>query len=210
MGNEGDTIDIIIADDHAIIRSGLATLLETESDLRVVGQASDGAEAVALAAELKPDVAILDLQMPRMDGVSATAGVLRASPETKVVVLTTFNTSDTLSDAIAAGASGAFLKTVAETDLIDAIRRVAAGEKVVHPDVEKLIMSDPPAPKLTERQLLILEAMTHGLTNQDMARQFGISVSAVNQHILGILAKLGAANRTEAAAIAIRKHLLKL
>ena len=146
MGNEGDTIDIIIADDHAIIRSGLATLLETESDLRVIGQASDGAEAVALAAELKPDVAILDLQMPRMDGVSATAGVLRASPGTKVVVLTTFNTSDTLSDALAAGASGAFLKTVAENDLIDAIRRVAAGEKVVHPDVEKLIMSDPPAP----------------------------------------------------------------
>ena len=104
MEKEGDTINIIIADDHAIIRSGLATLLETESDLRVVGQASDGAEAVALAAELKPDVAILDLQMPRMDGVSAAAGVLCASPCTKVVVLTTFNTSDTLSDALAAGA----------------------------------------------------------------------------------------------------------
>lgn len=203
-------IKIIIAEDHAIVRSGLAALLETESGMSVVAQAGDGERAVALAEELKPDIAIVDIQMPRMDGVAATEAISRVSPETKVVVLTTFNTSNTLSAALSAGARGAFLKTVPEAVLISAIRTIAAGGTVVHEDVRRLIESDPPIPKLTERQLEILEVMTRGFTNQDIARRFGISVNGVNQHILGILTKLGAANRTEAVAIAIRKHLLKI
>lgn len=203
-------LKVIIADDHAIIRSGLTNLLETESDITVVGQAGDGEEAVSLAAKFKPDIAVVDIQMPRMDGVSATSGILRVSPGTKVVILTTFNTSNTLSAALSAGARGAFLKTVPETELISAVRRIAAGETVVHDDVRRLIESDPPLPTLTKRQLEILEVMTQGFTNQDIARRFGISVNGVNQHILGILTKLGAANRTEAVAIAIRKHLLKI
>lgn len=202
-------ISVIIADDHAVVRTGLAALLETEGDIEVVGLAQDGIEAVALAARHKPDVAILDLQMPRMNGIAATAEIAKSSPGTRVVVLTTFSSSDDISAALEAGAVGAFMKTATETELIAAVREVAAGRRLVQQDVSRLLKSDPPAPRLTDRQLRILELMTAGLTNQDIARQIGITPSGVNQHILNLLGKLGAANRTEAAAIAVRKGLVK-
>ena len=202
-------ISVIIADDHAVVRTGLAALLETEGDIEVVGLAQDGIEAVALAARHKPDVAIIDLQMPRMNGIAATAEIAKSSPGTRVVVLTTFSSSDDISAALEAGAVGAFMKTATETELIAAVREVAAGRRLVQQDVSRLLKSDPPAPRLTDRQLRILELMTAGLTNQDIARQIGITPSGVNQHILNLLGKLGAANRTEAAAIAVRKGLVK-
>lgn len=168
-------ISVIIADDHAVVRTGLAALLETEGDIEVVGLAQDGIEAVALAARHKPDVAILDLQMPRMNGIAATAEIAKSSPGTRVVVLTTFSSSDDISAALEAGAVGAFMKTATETELIAAVREVAAGRRLVQQDVSRLLKSDPPAPRLTDRQLRILELMTAGLTNQDIARQIGIT-----------------------------------
>lgn len=203
-------IRILIADDHAMVRMGLRVLLETEPDLEVVGEAKNGEAAVAEALRLRPDVVVMDLMMPRMDGIEATRELAARAPDAKVLLLTTFSTSDGLAEALAAGARGAFMKSAEDSALIAAIRKIAAGETVVAPDVRRLIRDDPPAARLTPRQRDILASITRGLTNKEIAAQLGIRADGVNLHIMEILSKLGASNRTEAVAIALRKHLLKL
>ena len=203
-------IRVLIADDHAIVRHGLCALLGTERGIEVVGEAKDGNEAVARTKQLAPDVVIMDIVMPRKDGVEATEEIRAAVPSAKIVVLTSFGTSDKISRAIEAGATGALLKTAEDRELLSAIRTVANGGRVISPAVRKLISTDPPAPELTPRQLEILQAMARGLTNKDIAKMFGIRTDGVNEHVLAILAKLGAANRTEAVATAIRKQLIRL
>jgi len=203
-------IKVLIADDHAIVRHGLCALLGTERGIEVVGEAKDGNEAVARTKQLAPDVVIMDIVMPRKDGVEATAEIRAAVPSAKIVVLTSFGTSDKISRAIEAGATGALMKTAEDRELLSAIRTVANGGRVISPAVRKLISTDPPAPELTPRQLEILQAMARGLTNKDIAKMFSIRTDGVNEHVLAILAKLGAANRTEAVAIALRKQLIRI
>lgn len=203
-------IRVLIADDHAIVRHGLCALLGTERGIEVVGEAKDGNEAVARTKQLTPDVVIMDIVMPRKDGVEATVEIRAAVPSAKIVVLTSFGTSDKISRAIEAGATGALMKTAEDRELLSAIRTVANGGRVISPAVRKLISTDPPAPELTPRQLEILQAMARGLTNKDIAKMFGIRTDGVNEHVLAILAKLGAANRTEAVATAIRKQLIRI
>ena len=203
-------LKVLIADDHAIVRHGLCALLGTEHGIEVVGEAKDGNEAVARTKQLAPDVVIMDIVMPRKDGVEATEEIRAAVPSAKIVVLTSFGTSDKISRAIEAGATGALMKTAEDRELLSAIRTVASGGRVISPAVRKLISTDPPAPELTPRQLEILQAMARGLTNKDIAKMFGIRTDGVNEHVLAILAKLGAANRTEAVATAIRKQLIRL
>ena len=203
-------IRVLIADDHAIVRHGLCALLGTERGIEVVGEAKDGNEAVARTKQLAPDVVIMDIVMPRKDGVEATAEIRAAVPSARIVVLTSFGTSDKISRAIEAGATGALMKTAEDRELLSAIRTVASGGRVISPAVRKLISTDPPAPELTPRQLEILQAMARGLTNKDIAKMFSIRTDGVNEHVLAILAKLGAANRTEAVATAIRKQLIRL
>ena len=202
-------IRVLIADDHAIVRHGLCALLGTERGIEVVGEAKDGNEAVAFAKQLAPDVVVMDIVMPRKDGVEATEEIRAAVPSAKIVVLTSFGTSDKISRAIEAGATGALMKTAEDRELLSAIRTVASGGRVISPAVRKLISTDPPAPELTPRQLEILQAMARGLTNKDIAKMFSIRTDGVNEHVLAILAKLGAANRTEAVATAIRKQLIR-
>ena len=202
-------IRVLIADDHAIVRHGLCALLGTERGIEVVGEAKDGNEAVARTKQLAPDVVIMDIVMPRKDGVEATEEIRAAVPSAKIVVLTSFGTSDKISRAIEAGATGALMKTAEDRELLSAIRTVASGGRVISPVVRKLISTDPPAPELTPRQLEILQAMARGLTNKDIAKMFSIRTDGVNEHVLAILAKLGAANRTEAVATAIRKQLIR-
>ena len=203
-------IRVLIADDHALVRHGLCALLGTERGIEVVGEAKDGNEAVARTKQLAPDVVIMDIVMPRKDGVEATMEIRAAVPSAKIVVLTSFGTSDKISRAIEAGATGALMKTAEDRELLSAIRTVASGGRVISPAVRKLISTDPPAPELTPRQLEILQAMARGLTNKDIAKMFSIRTDGVNEHVLAILAKLGAANRTEAVATAIRKQLIRL
>ena len=203
-------IRVLIADDHAIVRHGLCALLGTERGIEVVGEAKNGNEAVARTKQLAPDVVIMDIVMPRKDGVEATVEIRAAVPSAKIVVLTSFGTSDKISRAIEAGATGALMKTAEDRELLSAIRTVANGGRVISPAVRKLISTDPPAPELTPRQLEILQAMARGLTNKDIAKMFGIRTDGVNEHVLAILAKLGAANRTEAVATAIRKQLIRI
>ena len=202
-------IRVLIADDHAIVRHGLCALLGTERGIEVVGEAKDGNEAVARTKQLAPDVVIMDIVMPRKDGVEATEEIRAAVPSAKIVVLTSFGTSDMISRAIEAGATGALMKTAEDRELLSTIRTVASGGRVISPAVRKLISTDPPAPELTPRQLEILQAMARGLTNKDIAKMFSIRTDGVNEHVLAILAKLGAANRTEAVATAIRKQLIR-
>ena len=203
-------IRVLIADDHAIVRHGLCALLGTEHGIEVVGEAKDGNEAVARAKHLAPDVVVMDIVMPRKDGVEATAAIHAAVPDSKIVILTSFGTSDKIARAIDAGATGALMKSADDRELVSTIRSVATGARAISPAVRKLLAADPPASKLTSRQLEILQAMSRGLTNKDIAKMFSIRTDGVNEHVISILAKLGAANRTEAVATAVRKQLVRI
>ena len=203
-------IKILIADDHAIVRIGLSALLKTEPDLSVVGVAKDGEEAVAEALRLKPDVIVMDLMMPKKNGVEATAEIHEKLPSTKIVILTTFAASDGIKHALDAGATGAVMKTAEDAELVSIIRTVAAGGTVISDEIQQLLTEDPPAEELTPRQLEILESVTRGFTNADIAKQLGLREQSVKEHISAILVKIGAANRSEAVAITMRKHLLKI
>lgn len=202
-------ITILIADDHKIVRMGLKSLFAAEKDLTVVGEAEDGEQAVQKAVELKPDVIIMDLVMPRKDGVAATRELHERLTETKVIVLTTYSTSDTIAAALQGGARGAVMKSADDNDLLSAIRAVAAGETFVSTEVKGLLAVDPPAPTLSKRQLEVLHALVKGFNNTEIADQLGISRTVVKDHVETLLSKLGAANRTELTAIAVRKNLLK-
>ena len=211
MARESNTkIRVLIADDHTIVRAGLAALLGTERDLEIVGQAKNGVEAVRETLRLSPDVVIMDLMMPKKDGVEATAEIAAKAPTAKVILLTTFGTSDGIAHALQNGARGAILKNADNAQLASAIRKVAAGGQYLSPEIRQQLAADPPLPDLTPRQMEILSSMVRGLTDRDIARQLGIRQDGVNDHVSAILQKLNAANRTEAVAVALRKHLLKI
>ena len=203
-------IKVLIADDHAIVRMGLSALLSAKKDIEVVGQSRNGEAAVRDTVRLAPDVVIMDLMMPKKDGIAATSEIKSKRPETKIIILTTFATSDGITKALDAGASGAILKNAENSSLVTMIRKVAAGERVLAPEVEELLQEDPPVEKLTPRQEEVLESLSRGLTNKDIAKQLGISDRSVDEHVEALLQKIGASNRTEAVVIALRKHLLKI
>ena len=203
-------IRVLIADDHTIVRIGLATLLGAEKDIEVVGEAQNGEVAVKEALRLEPDIIIMDLMMPKKDGAEATAELREKLPSAKIIILTTFGASDGIAHALESGAAGALVKTADDDALVATIRAVAGGETVISSEIKRLLAENPPIPKLTPRQIEVLQSMTRGLTNRDIAKQLGIRQDRVDEHVAAILTKIGAANRTEAVAIALRKHLLKL
>ena len=203
-------IKVLLADDHAIIRIGIRSILEDESDIEVVGEAADGKDALRKTQQLHPDVIVMDLVMPQLDGIQATEQVMKGHPRTKVIILTTFSTSDGITNAIRSGASGALLKSSADTELPLAIRSVFKGETFISQEVSHLLSKDPPIPMLTDRQLGILHSITRGLTNKDIGKQFGLSEITVRNYLSTIFTKLGASNRSEAVAIALRKQLVKI
>jgi len=200
---------IVIADDHAVVREGLKAILSFEGDFTVVGEAANGQDAVRCAKELLPDVIVMDLMMPQLNGADATAQIVKCAPSVRVLILTTYGSANDISRALDAGATGALMKTVTNKELADSIRKVAAGEKVVAQEIIKSISINQPVPDLTERQMEILHSVARGLTNEDIAKQLGVSANAVKHHLSTIFAKIGAANRAEATNIALQKHLLK-
>ena len=203
-------IRILIIDDHAILRMGLASLLNSKGDVEVVGDAANGASGVRKAQKLKPDVVITDLMMPGMDGCETTRQLLAADPSANILILTTFGTSDGITHALDAGARGAIMKNCDFGELVTAIRTVAAGKTYVSPEIRRIISSDPPVATLSPRQSEILRSIVQGLSNPDIAKQLGISIDMVKEHVETLFQKIGASNRTEAVAIALRKHLLKI
>ena len=205
-----DKIKVLVADDHAIVRTGLVSLLSRAADIEVVGEASNGAAAVTKSARLMPDVVVMDLVMPKKDGVVATAELHERFPGMKILVLTSFGTSAEMAKAIQAGAAGALLKESPSDELIRAICTVMDGKTAIHEEVSSHLADIKPQPEFTQRQLEILQALATGLTDKAIAEQFEISVAGVRKHLNAIMAKLGAFSRTETVAVALRKHLLDL
>ena len=203
-------IKLLIADDHAIVRTGLIALLESSGGVTVVGEADDGDAAVRMVRKCRPDIVVMDILMPGKNGIAATAEIKEKFPETKVLILTTSTVSDDLSAALTAGADGAVTKSTANKTLLAAVRSVAEGKRYVSPEISKMIANDPPVPELTDRQRVILEAMARGKGNKEIAAQLDIQADSVRQHIIAIFSKLGAVNRAEAVAIAMRKQLVKI
>jgi two-component system, NarL family, response regulator LiaR len=211
-----DVIAVLIADDHPVVRHGLRTFLETQDGLEVVGEAADGAEAVELVERLLPDVVLMDLVMPGLDGVEATRRIRGLSPSTKVIVLTSFDDDEKVFPSIKAGAAGYLLKDVHPQDLADAIRRVQRGEALLAPSVAAKLMQEvageraPSSGGLTERELDVLRLIARGLSNKLIARELVVSEKTVKTHVSNILAKLHLADRTQAALYAVRERLVEL
>lgn len=208
-------IRILVADDHAVVREGLRTLIGTEPGMEVVGEAADGVEAVKKACTLRPDVVLLDMVMPRMDGLEALHEIKRECSETHILVLTSFSHDDKVFPAIKAGALGYMLKNASPQALLQAIRDVHQGEPTLSPDIAGKLMRElqrtsdlPPTEEpLTEREVDVLRLVAEGMTNQEIAETLTIGVGTVRTHVSNILAKLHLANRTQAALYALREGL---
>ena len=201
---------ILIADDHALLRMGLASLIGYQKDLEVVGEAKNGVEAVRLAADLKPDLVIMDLMMPDMNGAEATRRIHENDPKARILILTSFGDSIDVVQALDNGASGVVLKDTPNDTLLNVMRNVAGGHTFVQPEIRQILDESPEKTILTPRQQEILHSAARGLSTEDIAKQFDISVDGVKKHFMAIFAKLNAATRSEAVAIALRKHLLKI
>lgn len=200
---------ILLVDDHAVVRMGLSAIINLQADLKVCGEAENGEAAVRLAAELKPDVVVMDFSLPGMDGAEATAAVLKVSPTSKVLILTSFGTSADLARAMAAGAVGAVTKNLSNDELSSAIRDTARGIQHFSPEIRQTLSEGTDDKAFTKRQMEVLDSITRGLSNDDIALMLGISKSRVKQHLNEVYEKLGASNRAEAVAIAMRRQLLK-
>ena len=201
---------VMIVDDHAVVRMGLSAIINLEKDFSVCGEAENGEEAVRMAAALNPDVIIMDLVMPGMDGVETTRAILEASPSSRVLILTTFGSAADISRALKAGATGAVTKNLSNDDLMEAIRSTRDGVRYVSPEIEQSLKEDNSEICLSPRQREVLDSITRGLSNDNIASLLGISKSRVKQHLNELYEKIGAANRAEAVSIALRKQLLKL
>ncbi len=203
-------IRILIADDHSLMRVGLNALFSHQEDMSIVGEACDGLQTVQLAETLDPDVVVMDLKMPKLDGAEATRRILDVSPDAKIIILTSYGTSDDLVRAVQNGAKGAMIKSAPIEDIVDSVRIVHAGGEAFPLEVRQLVAETPRPAILTERQMDILHSATRGLTTEDIAKQFDISVSCVLKHFSSIFRKLNVANRSEAVTVALRKQLLKI
>jgi DNA-binding NarL/FixJ family response regulator len=205
------TIRVLLVDDHAVVRAGLAQLLAGAADIEVVGQAGDGAEAVALARQCRPDVVLMDLQMPGMDGVEATRRIHRLGAGSEVVALTSFSDSERIVAALDAGAVGYLLKDAEPEDVLDGVRAVARGESPIHPRAARQLLvartRGESGAALTARETEVLRLVGRGLANKQIGRRLGISERTVKAHLTSIFQRIGVADRTQAALWAERHGL---
>lgn len=211
--NDSQLIRILIVDDHDMVRSGLEVMLETSDDLALVGQAARGEDAVRLCQDLRPDVVLMDLVMPGMDGVEATQALRATCPDTRIIALTSFKEKDLVQKALQAGAIGYLLKNVSISELEEAIRAAHSGRSTLAPEATQVLIeaaTRPPAPghDLTAREHEVLKLIAEGLNNREIGEVLTISRSTVKNHVSNVLSKLGVASRTEAATLAVQHHLL--
>lgn len=211
-----DAVTVLIVDDHPVVRQGLRTFLDLQEDLTVVGEAGTGAEAVAKVEELLPEVVLMDLVMPDLDGIEAARRIRDVSPSTKVIVLTSYAEDEKIFPAIKAGAAGYLLKDIEPQELADGIRRVHRGEALLHPTIAARVMREVTAdPKdggqlLTSRELDVLRLLAKGMSNKAIAQELVVSEKTVKTHVSNILAKLHLVDRTQAALYAVRERLVEL
>jgi len=221
LNADAQSIRIVIADDHAVVRSGFAELLDTQPDIIVIGTAANGREAVRLSHELRPDVVLIDIRMPEMDGIEATRRITRQQADTpRILVLTTFDLDQYVYDALRAGASGFLLKDVTAEALIDAVRIIAAGEALLAPTVTRRLISEfahlqTPTPgipeavnELTPRESEVLRLLATGLANAEIADRLVVTEETVKTHVSHILGKLGLRDRTQAVILAYESGLV--
>jgi len=213
-----EIITVLLVDDHAVVRQGVRTFLETQADLSVVGEAGSGEEAVRLAAQNVPDVVLMDLIMPDMDGVEATRKVKQVSPRSQVVVLTSYHEDEHIFPALKAGALSYVLKDLSAEELATAVRKAAAGEAVLHPRVASRVIKElqglradkvNPFTELSERELEVLKLIADGMSNADMAAKLVLSEKTIKGHVSNILSKLHLADRTQAAVYAWREGVVR-
>jgi NarL family two-component system response regulator LiaR len=216
MAETSEAITVLIVDDHAVVRQGLRTFLELQDGVEVLGEASNGAEAVAKTLQLEPDVVLMDLVMPEMDGIAATREICALSTSAKVIALTSFAEDEQVFPAIEAGAAGYLLKDVSPTDLVNAIRAAHRGEAQLHPEVAKKLMDgfakrsrQRSLDDLTPRELDVLRLVGRGMSNREIAAELTISQKTVKTHVSSILSKLDLADRTQAAILAVRQGLVE-
>jgi NarL family two-component system response regulator LiaR len=215
---ERDRIRVLVVDDHAIVRKGICALLATEQEIEVVGEAKEGQEAVSKTLRLRPEVVLMDLVMPGMDGLEAIRHILAGQPEVRILVLTSFAGDDKVFAAIRAGALGYLLKDSGPEDLVRAIKQVHSGQSSLHPAIARKLLQEishgsgraAKAETLTEREIEVLRLVTKGLSNDEIARQLAISEATVRTHVSNILAKLSLDSRTQAALYALREGLASL
>jgi two-component system NarL family response regulator len=210
-------VRIVVADDHALFRTGLIHVLQREPDLEIVGEAVHGEDAIGRAGDLQPDVLLLDIRMPILDGISALPGIRAAAPGCKVIMLTQSDADEDLYQAVKAGASGYLLKEIAPEEIAEAIRRVAAGESVISPAMSSALLrqfaalvarEQPVGGRLSARELEVLGLLCEGLGNRAVAERLFISENTVRNHVRNILDKLGLASRMQAVAFAMREGLV--
>ncbi len=209
-----DKIGVLIVDDHAVVRQGLRTFLDLQDDVEIVGEASDGEEAVGIVEWLLPDIVLMDLVMPRMDGIEAIRRIRLVSPSTKVIVLTSFTEDQKVFGAVKAGAAGYLLKDVQPKQLGEAIRTVFRGEALLHPTIATKLMREiadgergDAGGLLTQRELEVLRLVARGMSNREIAGELTLAEKTVKTHVSNILQKLHLADRTQAALYAVREHL---
>ncbi len=204
-------IKVLLVDDQKLVRQGIQLLLETETDMQVVGQAENGQEALSLAAQLRPDVVLMDIRMPVMDGVAATQALAQNHPEIGVIILTTFDDDETVFEGLKAGARGYLLKDISSEEMAAAVRTVASGGALIQPSITRKVLTEfsrlaaaPPVKggqlieALTERELDVLRALSEGLSNREIAERLVITEGTVKNHVSNLIAKLGVRDRTQA------------
>jgi DNA-binding NarL/FixJ family response regulator len=223
-GREPDPIRVLIVDDHALFRRGLEMVLAEEADIDLVGEASDGAEAVQKAGEALPDVVLMDIRMPRSSGIEACRAMKEIAPSTKIVMLTISDEEADLFEAIRAGASGYLLKDIPYDEVADVVRAVHHGQSLINPSMAAKLLTEfaalakrdeteraeqVPAPRLTEREIEVLKLVARGMNNRDIAKELFISENTVKNHVRNILEKLQIHSRMEAVMIAVRENLIE-
>ncbi len=209
-GGSSQVIRVMCVDDHPVVRKGIASLLANEPDTLLVGEASNGKEAIELFRVLRPDVTLIDLRMPQMDGIAATRQIRKEFPDVRIIALTSYDGDQDIYQALEAGVRGYLLKETVHTELVQAIRAVYAGKRLVPPEVAERLSEYFPQVALTPREVEVLSLVAQGMANKDIAEQLGTANGTVKMHVQKILEKLGAADRTHAVTIAIRRGILHL
>jgi DNA-binding NarL/FixJ family response regulator len=212
------TVRVLLADDQALVRGGFRMILESRPDIDVIGEAADGAAAVRLTAELEPDVVLMDIRMPEMDGLEATRRIVSSASRSRIVVLTTYDADDSVFAALRAGASGFLLKDARPADLVDAVRVVAGGDALLAPSVTRRLLdrmvaqpAGPPAElrELTDREQEVLRLVAGALSNAEIAQRLSLSETTVKSHVSAVLRKLGLRDRVQAAVLAYEVGLVR-
>ena len=216
-----EKIRIVVVDDHAVVRQGICHLLQKEPDLEVIGEAGDGEVAIKIIEQLRPDVAILDISMPKLNGIEVTRRVKPTCPSTAILILTAYDDDEYISTLLEAGAAGYLLKGVDSREVVEAVRAVHTGESVLDPAIARKVFSqyasttakagkEKPAPELSEREIEVLKRAAKGMSNKDIAGELSISMRTVQGHLASIFNKLGVGSRTEAVFQAVKRGWLSL